>query len=188
ASPKLQCRLPRAARCSQNPRQNITPAVADCRYRAPLIPRLRGNFMTDLYEIPTIPSGLSSIVYRYSRCLSTAFAFPASEFLKKFCQHLAAFLPQDAPLHLYLMVEFRHLQKIQDRSCAACFRIHGSDHDPSHPGLYDGSSTHLAGLQSNVHSTVLQTPVPCLFAGFADRVQLRVGKGILVRISAVIAP
>lgn len=28
------------------PRIGITPAVADCRYRAPLSPRLHGNFMT----------------------------------------------------------------------------------------------------------------------------------------------
>ena len=30
----------------KRPRQDITPAVADCRYRAPLSPRLRGNFLT----------------------------------------------------------------------------------------------------------------------------------------------
>ena len=30
----------------KHPRQDITPAVADCRYRAPLSPRLRGNFLT----------------------------------------------------------------------------------------------------------------------------------------------
>ena len=28
------------------PRKDITPAIADCRYRAPLTPRLRGNFIT----------------------------------------------------------------------------------------------------------------------------------------------
>ena len=31
------------------PGRGITPARADCRYRAPLSPRLRGNFMTDLF-------------------------------------------------------------------------------------------------------------------------------------------
>ena len=29
------------------PGQDITPAGADCRYRAPLSPRLHGNFMTN---------------------------------------------------------------------------------------------------------------------------------------------
>ena len=33
---------------ANSPRQGITPAGADCRYRAPLSPRLRGNFMTIL--------------------------------------------------------------------------------------------------------------------------------------------
>ncbi len=33
---------------ANSPRQGITPAGADCRYRAPLSPRLRGNFMTYL--------------------------------------------------------------------------------------------------------------------------------------------
>ena len=32
-----------------NPRQDITPAIADCRYRTPLTPRLCGNFMTRSY-------------------------------------------------------------------------------------------------------------------------------------------
>ncbi len=30
----------------KDPRISITPAVADCRYRAPLTPRLRGNVLT----------------------------------------------------------------------------------------------------------------------------------------------
>ena len=33
-----------------HPRRAITPAVADCRYRAPLSPRLRGNFLTKLIK------------------------------------------------------------------------------------------------------------------------------------------
>ena len=40
--------LTKASPTDKNPRQNITPAIADCRFRAPLTPRLRGNFMTFL--------------------------------------------------------------------------------------------------------------------------------------------
>jgi hypothetical protein len=35
---------------AKNPRIGMTPAVADCRYRAPLSPRLRGSVMTYLGE------------------------------------------------------------------------------------------------------------------------------------------
>ncbi len=38
--------LIRGGPTKKHPRQDITPAVADCRYRAPLSPRLRGNFLT----------------------------------------------------------------------------------------------------------------------------------------------
>ena len=38
--------LTRGSPASPYPRRDITSARADCRYRAPLSPRLRGNFMT----------------------------------------------------------------------------------------------------------------------------------------------
>lgn len=40
------------------PRKDITPAIADCRYRAPLTPRLHGNVKhksIDSHEIPRPP-------------------------------------------------------------------------------------------------------------------------------------
>ena len=48
---RTQTSSPLMKRCStdKEPRFGITPAVADCRYRAPLSPRLRG-----LYTIPEI--------------------------------------------------------------------------------------------------------------------------------------
>ncbi len=46
--------LTRGSPARTNPRQDITPAGADCRYRAPLSPRLHGNFMT--YENASLVS------------------------------------------------------------------------------------------------------------------------------------
>ena len=47
------------------PRQGITPAGADCRFRAPLSPRLRGNFMTNLClsSIPVRPAFVKAHLY-----------------------------------------------------------------------------------------------------------------------------
>ena len=39
--------LTRGSPARTHPRRNITPARADCRYRAPLSPRLHGNFLTN---------------------------------------------------------------------------------------------------------------------------------------------
>ena len=47
------------------PGQGITSAGADCRYRAPLSPRLRGNFMTNLClsSIPVRPAFVKAHLY-----------------------------------------------------------------------------------------------------------------------------
>lgn len=50
--------LTRGSPARTYPRRDITPAGADCRFRAPLSPRLRGSFMTILRQL--------SIPYRHS--------------------------------------------------------------------------------------------------------------------------
>ena len=48
--------LIRGSPAVDDPRGDITPAGADCRYRAPLSPRLHGNFMTYVGLYADIPS------------------------------------------------------------------------------------------------------------------------------------
>ena len=43
--------LIRGSPARTHPRRDITPAGADCRYRAPLSPRLHGSFLTDLWFV-----------------------------------------------------------------------------------------------------------------------------------------
>ena len=43
--------LTRGSPARTYPRRDITPAGADCRFRAPLSPRLRGSFMTILRQL-----------------------------------------------------------------------------------------------------------------------------------------
>ena len=57
--------LTRGSPASSHPRRDITSAGADCRYRAPLSPRLRGNFMTNLClsSIPVRPAFVKAHLY-----------------------------------------------------------------------------------------------------------------------------
>ena len=48
-----------------DPRPINTPAIADCRYRAPLTPRLRGNFITILVYIICIHQSRTCIFRKY---------------------------------------------------------------------------------------------------------------------------
>ena len=86
------------------------------------------------------------------------------------------------------MVKLRHFQDIQDRSGAACLGIHAAHDNLGDPGLHDGTGAHLAGLQCHIEGTLFQTPVADHLAGLVDRGDLRMGQGIFVGISAVIAP
>ena len=57
--------LTRGSPARSHPRRDITSAGADCRYRAPLSPRLRGNFMTNLClsSIPVRPAFVKAHLY-----------------------------------------------------------------------------------------------------------------------------
>ena len=57
--------LIRGSPARSHPRRDITSAGADCRYRAPLSPRLRGNFMTNLClsSIPVRPAFVKAHLY-----------------------------------------------------------------------------------------------------------------------------
>ena len=57
--------LTRGSPASSHPRRDITSAGADCRYRAPLSPRLRGNFMTNLC-LSSIPVGQSFVKFQFT--------------------------------------------------------------------------------------------------------------------------
>ena len=53
-----------------DPRRVITPAVADCRYRAPLSPQLRGNFLTNYLTARSTSFRVWFIVYLFLCILS----------------------------------------------------------------------------------------------------------------------
>ena len=61
--------LTRGSPARSHPRRDITSAGADCRYRAPLSPRLRGNFMTNLC-LSSIPVGRVFVKFQFAVHLS----------------------------------------------------------------------------------------------------------------------
>ena len=123
-----------------SPGQDITPTKADCRYRAPPSPRLHGNLMTFLLAIlfkNACP------VYRLLEGLSNLLHLDFPQFTEKFLEKRRAFFLKDSFGQLHLMIESRHIKKIQDRTGTSGFRIPTSDHDSWNPCLYNGTGTHL---------------------------------------------
>lgn len=85
------------------------------------------------------------------------------------------------------MVKSVFMEHVQNRTGAAGFRIHASDHDFRNSGLYDGSGTHWTWLQSDIHCTFLQAPVAEGAAGLSNRYDLCMGKYIFIDGPAIVA-
>ena len=83
--------LTKGSLAKNSSRPVITPAIADCRYRAPLTPRLHGNFIT--LRVYIIQKNSSS----------------TPKFAEKSLQKLRAFLLHHSLNHLYSMVKARHI-------------------------------------------------------------------------------
>ena len=92
---------------SNSPQSNITPTRADCRYRAPLTPRLHG-LLSILFLYGFVNRFHSFSVFPF-------FFFPLishTKFFKKRSQHMRTFFYQHTSCYLYLMIEFRHFQNV----------------------------------------------------------------------------
>jgi hypothetical protein len=114
------------------------------------------------------------------------FSFP--QLPEKSGEHGGTFLLQYTAGDFYLMIKLLHLQEIEYRTGTTRLGIHRSDDYTLHPGLYDGSGTHLARFQGNIHGAVFQSPVTGLFARLADGSEFRMGERIFIRIASVVAP
>ena len=86
-------------------------------------------------------------VYRLLEGLSNLLHLDFPQFTEKFLEKRRAFFLKDSFGQLHLMIESRHIKKIQDRTGTSGFRIPTSDHDSWNPCLYNGSGTHLTWFQ-----------------------------------------
>ena len=125
-------------------------------------------------------------VYRLLEGLSNLLHLDFPQFTEKFLEKRRAFFLKDSFGQLHLMIESRHIKKIQDRTGTSGFRIPTSDHDSWNPCLYNGTGTHLTRFQCNVHSTFLQPPVSHCLAGLSNRLKFCMSKGIFIRIPPII--
>ena len=82
-------------------------------------------------------------VYRLLEGLSNLLHLDFPQFTEKFLEKRRAFFLKDSFGQLHLMIESRHIKKIQDRTGTSGFRIPTSDHDSWKPCLYNGTGTHL---------------------------------------------
>ena len=151
ARPKRQRHLQRAALQAIDPKQNITPAIADCRYREPLSPRLARKSYDKIKRMLLASSSASFtettqiLLYRFLYALSRLFFlrfFLPAQFPKKILHHLTALLLQYSNNLVHLMIEAFFLQQVQNASGAPGFRIHSTDHNFGNPGLHDRTGAH----------------------------------------------
>lgn len=145
--------------CSINycPLPNITPAIADCRYRAPLPPRLHGNFKT--YLIGCAQDAPQATLYLTCRPPSSILRFSLSQVAKKALHHLTAFILPHTTYNLNLMIELFHVQQVYYGARTSGLGIHTSYHHIWDTGLHYGPGTHLARFKGHIHCALLQPPV-----------------------------
>ena len=86
------------------------------------------------------------------------------------------------------MIESFFIQKIQYRTGAAGFRVHGTDVNLWNPRLHDRPCAHRARFQRHVQLAFFQTPVAHALARFFDRRDLRVRQRTVIDHPAVVAP
>ena len=90
----------------------ITPTIADCRYKAPLTPRLHG-ISSIQFSVLLVNQKYFLIFLTFFHSQLKLFLFISlSEFNKKLFQHLTAFPFQNASYNIDLMIKLWHFQNI----------------------------------------------------------------------------
>lgn len=117
ARPKLQRHIHWAALQLIYPKQNITPAIADCRYRVPLTPRLARKSIAIFFFILYIMIKRRKIVTNFANVFSLYtvpffmssmhlfFFLSLSQLPKKVFHHDPAFFFQYTCYFFYLMIK-----------------------------------------------------------------------------------
>ena len=103
-------------------------------------------------------------------------------------QHHRTFLAQKSFFCLHLMIESFFIQKIQYRTGATGFRVHGTDVNFWNPRLHDRPCAHRARFQRHVQLTFFQAPVAHTLARFFDCRDLRMCQRAMIDHPAVVTP
>ena len=109
-----------------------------------------------------------------------------TQFFEKFFQHHRTFLAQKSFFCLHLMIESFFIQKIQYRTGAAGFRVHGTDVNFWNPRLHNRPCAHRARFQRHVQLAFFQAPVAHALARFFDCRDLRMCQRAMIDHPAVV--
>ena len=106
------------------------------------------------------------------------FFLSCPRFSEKVLKQRAALFSADAGKDRRMMaVAFG--KEIDNAAAGTGILLPDAEDDPGNAGVDDGAGTHGTGLQCDIEAAAVQTPVPACRTGFADGLQLGMGRGVM---------